>query len=78
MSACCLFGKPLFRRLKKEAKRKRKADQEQAAIELDPVAYGYAADDNPDNPSNYHMPAEEEESEELVRGDQVASLDLRL
>ena len=37
----------LCRRLKREAKRKRKADKEQAVIELDPEAYGYAADDNP-------------------------------
>jgi hypothetical protein len=44
------------RKRKREAKAaKVKADEEGVVPEVDP-SYGYAADDDPDNPANYHAP----------------------
>ena len=63
----------LCRRLKKEAKRKRKLAAESAAgmPELDMEAYGYAKDDDPDNPANYHAPDEDTPFGQIARGEQV-------
>ena len=53
-------------------KRKRKAEKEAAAApEIDMSAYGYAADDDPDNPANYHAPDEQSPFGAIARGEQV-------
>lgn len=57
------------RRLKKERK-KRKADAAAGVPEIDPSAYGYAKDENPDNPDNYHAPDEESPFGAIARGEQ--------
>ena len=48
------------RRLKREAKKRKKLESEkkesEAMPEIDPMAYGYAQDGNPDNPANYVLP----------------------
>ena len=64
----------LLRRIKREAKRKRKAEKEgggDGMPDIDPSAYGYAADNDPDNPANYHAPDEQSPFGALARGDQV-------
>lgn len=47
------------RRLKREAKKKKKLEESEAMPEIDPMAYGYAQDGNPDNPANYLLPENE-------------------
>ena len=44
------------RRLKREAKKQKKKEEEDKMPEIDPMAYGYALDGNPDNPANYLLP----------------------
>ena len=56
--------------MKKERK-KRKADAAAGVPEIDPSAYGYAKDENPDNPDNYHAPDEESPFGAIARGEQV-------
>ncbi|XP_023326591.1 uncharacterized protein LOC111700016 [Eurytemora carolleeae] len=58
-----------LRRAKKEAKRKRKAEKAGDIPEIDPSAYGYAKDNDPDNPENYHAPDEETPFGSLARGE---------
>ena len=41
--------------------------------EIDPSAYGYAKDNDPDNPENYHAPDEETPFGSLARGEPVSS-----
>ena len=57
--------------MKKEEKRKRKAAAVDGVPVIDPAAYGYAADDDPDNPQNYHAPDEETPFGAIARGEQV-------
>ena len=58
-------------------KRKRKAEKESSGDgdtgmpDIDPSAYGYAADNDPDNPANYHAPDEDSPFGALARGEQV-------
>ena len=51
------------RRIKREARKRKKQEEEKEGEEdgmpeLDPKAYGYAHDGDPDNPNNYLMPEE--------------------
>jgi len=57
------------RRLKRE-KKKRKAEAATGVPEIDPAAYGYAKDEDPDNPENYHAPDEESPLGAIARGEQ--------